>query len=95
LQPDIVIMDVSMPIMDGVEATRIIKHRWPHIKIIGLSMYDDANGGGRMRAAGADDYVSKSEPPEKLITAIRKCVPAAKTGEATVARSRSHFGKRR
>lgn len=42
------------------------------IKVIGLSMYDDSDGGGKMRAAGADVYVCKSEPPEELIRAIRQ-----------------------
>ncbi|MCE9614030.1 MAG: response regulator [Lentisphaerae bacterium] len=74
LQPDVVIMDVSMPVMDGVEATRFIKERWPQIRVIGLSMYEEAQGAGKMRAAGADGYVSKSEPPAELINAIRQCV---------------------
>jgi DNA-binding NarL/FixJ family response regulator len=95
VQPDVVIMDVSMPVMDGVEATRVIKSRWPHIRIIGLSMYDDADGGGKMRAAGADEYVSKAGPPAELINAIRKWGTAAKTGKATVSGSRSPCGKRR
>ena len=70
LQPDVVVMDVSMPIMDGVEATQIIKRRWPNIKVIGLSMFDESERGARMREAGVDDYVSKSGPPEQLIEAI-------------------------
>ncbi len=78
LQPDVVVMDVSMPVMDGVEATRVIKARWPRIKVIGLSMFDEAHGGGQMRAAGADGYVSKSEPPAKLIDAVRQSGLATK-----------------
>ncbi len=71
LQPDVVIMDISMPVMDGIEATRIIKHRWPSIRVIGLSMFDDAERGGLIREAGADGYLSKSVPPEQLIEAIK------------------------
>jgi len=75
LQPDVVVMDVSMPVMDGVEATQIIKSRWPGIKVIGLSMFDESERGARMREADADDYVSKSAPPEQLIEAIYACMP--------------------
>lgn len=73
LQPDVVIMDVSMPVMDGVEATRIIKQRWPDVKVIGLSMYDDTQTLARMRHAGADDYVTKSAAAEQLLSAIHRC----------------------
>ena len=74
LQPDIVLMDVSMPVMDGIEATRLIKKQWPAIKIIGLSMYETSQVGDKIIQAGADCYVSKSAPPEQLVEAIRKCV---------------------
>jgi PAS domain S-box-containing protein len=74
LQPDIVVMDISMPVMDGVEATRLIKGHWPAIKVIGLSMHDAVQGGDKILQAGADGYVCKSGPPELLVDAIRKCV---------------------
>lgn len=77
LHPAVVIMDVSMPVMDGIEATRRIKARWPDIKVIGLSVYSDADGGNRMRSAGADAYLSKTAPPEQLIEQIFLCVDAA------------------
>jgi DNA-binding NarL/FixJ family response regulator len=80
--------------MDGVEATRRIKERWPGIKVIGLSMFDDVDGGGKMRAAGADGYVSKSGPPEELIKAIRQCARAGGTDEMSTAGSRSARRKR-
>lgn len=70
LCPAVVIMDVNMPVMDGVEATRLIKAQSPGIKVIGLSVYSEAEGGDQMRAAGADAYVSKTAPPEDLIEQI-------------------------
>lgn len=71
LQPDVVTMDVSMPVMDGIEATRVIKERWPNIRVIGLSMFEEAELASRMRAAGADHYLAKTGPSQLLIEAIR------------------------
>lgn len=73
LQPDIVVMDVSMPVMDGVEATRLIKRSWPAIKVIGLSMHEASQAEDKILQAGADAYVCKSAPPGILVEAIRKC----------------------
>lgn len=73
LRPDVVIMDVSMPVMDGVEATRIIRKRWPEVKVIGLSMFDDDTVAQRMRDAGVVDYVTKSASMERLVAAILAC----------------------
>ena len=67
-QPDLVLMDVRMPIMDGVEATRRIKARWPQIKIIALSMYGDIAAEALL--AGADAFVCKGVSPEKLLAAV-------------------------
>lgn len=79
LHPDVVVMDVSMPVMDGVEATRVIAKRWPEVRVIGLSMYDDAAVAQRMRDAGATDYVTKSAPPGRLIAAILACASKGAT----------------
>jgi CheY-like chemotaxis protein len=73
LHPDVVIMDVSMPVMDGVEATRVIAKRWPQVRVIGLSMNEDPAVVRRMRDAGATDYITKSAPPGRLIAAILAC----------------------
>ena len=67
-QPDVVLMDVRMPEMDGVEATRLIKARWPQVKVIVLSMYADYMADAL--AAGADAFVSKGEPPERLLATL-------------------------
>ena len=71
LLPDLVLMDVNMPRLNGVEATRIIHHDYPDIRIIGLSMFEETERATAMRDAGAVDYVTKSGPAERLLAAIR------------------------
>ncbi len=75
LHPDIIIMDINLGEMNGIEATRQILQRHPEIKIIGLSMHTDKDVADAMLAAGACDYRTKSDPSEELITAVRNCTP--------------------
>lgn len=72
LCPDIVLMDISMPVMGGLEATRLIHKQQPATRVIALSMYERDEMEGRMIEAGADRYLSKAEPIERLLYAIRK-----------------------
>lgn len=66
--PDVVLMDVRMPVMDGLEATRRIKSQWPEVKVIALTMHPQY----RVQAlsAGADAFLLKGCPPEALQNAI-------------------------
>jgi PAS domain S-box-containing protein len=70
LNPSLVVMDISMPKMDGIEATRRIKAEMPDVRVIGLSMYDDENVARKMREAGAAAFVSKSESSTELLKTI-------------------------
>jgi CheY-like chemotaxis protein len=70
VQPDLVLMDVRMPVMDGLQATRHIKRHWPQIKVIVLSMYGDCQVDAL--AAGADAFMSKGESPENVLDRIAK-----------------------
>lgn len=70
--PHVVIMDVSMPLMNGDEATRQIKMMRPEIKIIALSMFEDSDMIQRMYRAGAENYVLKTAPSSSLLSAIRE-----------------------
>lgn len=67
-KPDLVILDVRMPVMDGLEATHIIKERWPETKIIIYSMYPEYSESTRM--AGAERFIDKSDPPERLLAEV-------------------------
>ncbi len=71
LQPDVIVMDVSMPVMTGDEATREIKRHLPQIRVVALSMFNDAGTANRMRRAGAAAYLLKTSPSEELLAAIR------------------------
>ncbi len=71
LEPDVVIMDVSMPLMSGDEATREIKQRLPGTRVVALSMSEDPDVVERMHQAGAEAYVLKTAPSEELLAAIR------------------------
>jgi PAS domain S-box-containing protein len=66
-QPDVIVMDVSMPKINGIDATRAIHEAQPHIHIVGLSTYDDEISERSMRDAGAEAYFTKNEGTDRLI----------------------------
>jgi DNA-binding NarL/FixJ family response regulator len=74
-QPDVVLMDVRMPIMDGLEATRHIKERWPQIKVIILTMYPTNEA--EALAAGADRFLLKGAASSSLAEVIRSVASCA------------------
>jgi PAS domain S-box-containing protein len=75
LRPDVVIMDVSMPVMSGEEATRQIKTLLPETRVIALSMYGEPEKMAMMHRAGAEGYVLKTASSEELLAAIRGSRP--------------------
>jgi CheY-like chemotaxis protein len=71
LYPDIILMDVSMPGMDGIKATIEVTKYLTHTRVIGLSMHEDPGISRSMREAGACAYLSKSSSPEEIVRAVR------------------------
>jgi CheY-like chemotaxis protein len=77
LEPDVVIMDVTMPLIHGDGATRQIRKHLPEARVVALSMYDEPETRERMRRAGAQAYILKTAPSEELLAAIRGRKPEA------------------
>lgn len=71
LRPDVVVMDITMPDLNGLEATRRIKEENPHAQILALTMHEDERYFFQMVHAGASGYVVKGAPPTDLLAAIR------------------------
>lgn len=71
LTPDVVLMDIAMPIMDGVEATRRIHKEFPKVKILALTQYDDKAYVFPVIEAGASGFISKTAASSELVAGIR------------------------
>jgi DNA-binding NarL/FixJ family response regulator len=71
-KPDVVLMDITMPEMDGFETTKWIKNNVPDIKVLVLSMMDDDNSIIKMLQNGAKGYILKDSKPDILRTALRE-----------------------
>ncbi|MBO8177684.1 MAG: response regulator transcription factor [Bacillus sp. (in: Bacteria)] len=79
LQPDIVLMDLVMPVMDGIEATREIKKSVPNVEILMLTSFSDQEHVIPAIEAGAAGYQLKDIEPDELVEAIRRTVRGEKT----------------
>ena len=82
LQPDVIVMDVSMRRMNGIGATREIHGTLPDMGIVGFSTHDDENTERLMREAGAEAYFTKNEGTERLLDYLLSLVEKAKGSSA-------------
>ena len=73
LHPDVIIMDVELPGMDGIDATRSLRNALPMTAIVMLSLHDDNETVARAKAAGAAHFVAKHRMEGPLLAAIREC----------------------
>src|ERR1700761_241613 len=69
--PDVILMDINMPVMDGYAATRWLKQNYPKVKILALSMFEDDKAVIQMIKSGAGGYVLKESRPRELLEAIK------------------------
>ncbi|HRO42756.1 MAG TPA: response regulator transcription factor [Flavipsychrobacter sp.] len=70
--PDVVLMDIQMPLMDGIECTRELKKKHPQVKVLMLTTFDDDEKIFEAIMAGASGYILKEEPAEQLYKAIEE-----------------------
>lgn len=89
LDPDVVLMDINMPDVDGITATEIIRQKAPHIKVVILSVQGDQNYMRRAMLAGARDFLTKPPMGDELISAIRRAGEIARTERAQAASLRT------
>lgn len=83
---DLVLMDIQMPVLDGIEATRVLKQKYPHIKVIMSTVFDEENYILEAIMAGANGYLLKDERPDKLIEAINEVMDGGAPMSSSVAR---------
>lgn len=101
-RPHVVVTDIKMPLMDGIEATKAICHQWPGTSVIGLSMHDEDDMIIEMLEAGAKGYLLKNADKEEVIDAIRTvyfgdpyyCPTTSTKLTRVIARNRYHAFKR-
>jgi DNA-binding NarL/FixJ family response regulator len=73
IKPDVILLDIQMPIMDGIGALPEIKKNWPNIKVIMLTMMDDHSMITKLMELGANSYLSKTSDSEIIYEAIKTC----------------------
>ena len=85
--PDIVVMDISMPHMDGIQATKHIRSTFPDTKVLALSIHSGKRFIKEMLDAGASGYLLKDSAPDELVTAIFKISEGDMYLSSTITRS--------
>ena len=79
-RPDAVLLDLHMPVLDGIQAAGMIKERWPEITIVVLTM--DAGQRSAALAAGADGFVSKADGPDQVVKTLQVVCGRGNAGAA-------------
>jgi DNA-binding NarL/FixJ family response regulator len=93
--PDVVLMDLNLPRADGVECTAKVKAAWPNVKVLVLTVYEDASRIFEALKAGADGYLLKKTEPEELLKSLREVMRGgAPMSSEVAARVVSYFHER-
>jgi DNA-binding NarL/FixJ family response regulator len=85
-RPDVILTDIGLPGMDGVEGTRILRERFPQVPIVALTVYDDDDNVFNAISAGASGYLLKNTAPARLLESLREVVDGGAPMSPDVAR---------
>ena len=85
-RPDVILTDIGLPGMDGIEGTRILRERFPDVPILALTVYDDDENVFNAICAGASGYLLKNTPPARLLESLREVVDGGAPMSPEVAR---------
>lgn len=91
-QPTVVLTDIRMPKMDGIEATKQIKKKYPNIKVIAFTMFDQSEAIEQMLQAGASGYLLKNSSLKEVLTAIQKVANNETYYDANINLNALHLG---
>lgn len=94
-KPDVILLDVQMPVMDGITTLPELKKFYPHIKVIVLSMVDDQSMITKLMELGANSYLAKTSDPEIIYEAIQTCHEHEYFYNALTARSLHHISQKK
>ncbi|TYZ11852.1 response regulator transcription factor [Hymenobacter lutimineralis] len=78
IPPDVVLMDLQMPVLDGLQTTRLLRAQYPQVRIVIISMHDEPELIEQLRSEGAHGYLLKNANPDE----VRGAIEAAHTGES-------------
>jgi len=85
-RPDVILTDIGLPGMDGVEGTRLLRERFPDVPIMALTVYDDEDNVFNAICAGASGYLLKNTAPARLLESLREVVDGGAPMSPDIAR---------
>lgn len=95
-QADLILLDIRMPDMSGIEATKLLKQRWPEVKILILTTFNDEEAAMETLKDGANGFLLKTSEPDKLIQAVKSCLTGGLVlHEEVAAKMMPHLLKRK
>lgn len=95
-QADLILLDIRMPDMSGIEATKVLKQRWPEVKILILTTFNDEEAAVETLKDGANGFLLKTSEPDKLIQAVKSCLTGGLVlHEEVAAKMMPHLLKRK
>ncbi|WP_212975279.1 response regulator transcription factor [Bacillus sp. J14TS2] len=95
-EADLILLDIRMPDMSGIEATKLLKQRWPKVKILILTTFNDEEAAVETLKDGANGFLLKTSEPDKLIQAVKSCLTGGLVlHEEVAAKMMPHLLKRK